>query len=760
MSRLGPSKGTSSTAASAVRLTRLYIAALSAVALLTLAGQVLVQFSLSTQVADARVVNLAGRQRMLSQKITKSILAMQQARDAATRTAFREEVETALPLFVRSHHALQFGDRELGLPGNNSAPIAAMFSKLEPQFQTIATLAQNVLVLTDPASATTTTPAAVDLQKYSEPLLATEQLFLASMDTIVFEFDREAEARVERLRLIETLLFVTTLLVLLLEGWLVFRPAVAQIEQHTSDLVKSQHELQQAKEVAENANREKDLLLANVSHELRNPLHAILGYSDLVLRDLPSSVAREHLAIIRDAAETQLRLVNDLLDISQLTSSTLRLQLEPVDPHSIIRRCLSITAPLATQKNIQLRLIPHTQKGQSLAENAPTYVEADPLRLLQVLWNLVTNAIKFSEHGEVTVHTCTDWEHSRFTITVRDRGPGIGLAEQTKIFDPFYQIDTSLERKHGGIGLGLAICKFLVEGMGGSIRLESELSQGSEFTIELRTTSPPETQAAQDTAKQATLVNESAHPQPLQLLVVDDDPINLKLLDAWLTPLGHKVLCASSVAGAFELFAQHGSIDACLIDIQMPSVSGTAFAQQLRAMLLAQKTSVPRLIAVSATAKPASTEDLPFDDWLEKPIALLDLLHALPSNSLMHTARQRTASQASERWNAALDRLSGNHELLQLLASDFLGGIPRISADLRTAVNEGNLTEQRRIVHLLRGQVSVFQATQLAEELLRYETVDHASATPPAINLPRLEMLTSELCAELRQLLASPLHSS
>jgi nitrate/nitrite-specific signal transduction histidine kinase len=223
------------------RLTRLYIIALSVVAILSIVAQLLVQHALDQQSSDARTINIAGRQRMLSQRLSKAALALQIAPDPIERRARAAELEQVLSLWERSHIGLLEGDAGKGLPGKNSPEIARVFAEIAPYHEGMVRDAKDLLAAISPDGSGQAAPAA--FAKTVAQILAAEPNFLRGMDEIVFQYDREATARVDRLKAIELLLLGITLCVLLLEGLYVFRPAVAEIQRTIVDLVQTKTHL-------------------------------------------------------------------------------------------------------------------------------------------------------------------------------------------------------------------------------------------------------------------------------------------------------------------------------------------------------------------------------------------------------------------------------------------------------------------------------------------------------------------------------------
>ncbi len=244
---------------SARRLSRLYITALSAIALLAILGQLLIQFSLFQQSSDAGVINIAGRQRMLSQKLTKGALALLATSDLTARRDHVEEVRTTLTLWVRSHTGLQHGDAQLGLSGNNSDAVTKLFVVIQPNFQAMVDAAQQFLATVDQDQAKPAATLNAEIMPSLQTLLTQEPTFLTGMDAIVSQYQQEAEARVAQLKLIELALLSLTLLVLLLEGFLVFRPAIQRLSKSVADLVQAEQQIAARTKELEQKNTELEL---------------------------------------------------------------------------------------------------------------------------------------------------------------------------------------------------------------------------------------------------------------------------------------------------------------------------------------------------------------------------------------------------------------------------------------------------------------------------------------------------------------------
>jgi nitrate/nitrite-specific signal transduction histidine kinase len=277
-------------AADVDRLRWLYIAALGGVALLSLAGQIVIQAALVQQSSDSRVVNVSGRQRMLSQRLCKSALAILATSSELHSNRFKEFKDT-LHLWTHCHRALQAGDKELGLPGKNSSAVVEKYRGITPYFD--AMVASAAVIEKSLVSDLSSQPPSAAVQT----LLANEGPFVSRMDEIVSLYDREAKQRVTKLRFIELTLFTATLIILSIEGRLVFRPAVARARDATAKLVRAERhvsaiasdlavrneQLKVALERAETATRLKSQFLANMSHEIRTPMNGIIGMTQLAL---------------------------------------------------------------------------------------------------------------------------------------------------------------------------------------------------------------------------------------------------------------------------------------------------------------------------------------------------------------------------------------------------------------------------------------------------------------------------------------------
>jgi PAS domain S-box-containing protein len=375
-------------------------------------------------------------------------------------------------------------------------------------------------------------------------------------------------------------------------------------------------DLSLAKEAAEAANRAKSTFLANMSHELRTPLNGIMGLTGIALRRATDPKMQDQLGKVEKAAQNLLAIINDILDISKIESE--RLTLEQIDFRlgEILENIRSLIGPKAAEKGVTL----HFESDTKLNNLA---LKGDPLRLGQVLINLIGNAVKFSAEGRVSlgVHLTEGIAGSvRLNFAVRDNGIGISPEDQQRIFDSFEQADGSFTRKHGGTGLGLAISKRLVTMMGGSISVESELGRGSifRFSVNLQYT---------EHATQASIEHHTGGSEELlkaryagrRVLLAEDEPINQEVSICLLEDVGLVVDLAEDGVQA-EAMARRHDYALILMDMQMPRMGGLDATRAIRQ--IPERQSVP-IIAITANAFEEDRHqclEAGMNDFVTKPI--------------------------------------------------------------------------------------------------------------------------------------------
>ncbi|HEY2661244.1 MAG TPA: PAS domain S-box protein [Caulobacteraceae bacterium] len=375
-------------------------------------------------------------------------------------------------------------------------------------------------------------------------------------------------------------------------------------------------ELAGARTAAEAAAVAKSDFLANMSHEIRTPLTAIIGFSGLLedAKDL-SDRTRLYVQRIVTGGQTLLTVVNDILDFSKLEAGQVELDPRPFDPAVFAEGALALVAAQAASKGLEVRL--------HLENELPASVEADSTRLRQVLLNLLTNAIKFTDKGSVTLAACYQADTGQLGFAVSDTGSGIPADKRDRLFERFSQVDGSVSRRHGGTGLGLAICKSLVELMGGDIAVESVEHAGSTFSFTVPAPSAP-LPSPQERAAPATA--DTASTPTARILVVDDVAENRELSRALLEALGHEVeeVCGGAEAIA-EAMASH--YDLILMDLQMPGMDGMTATRAIR-QTAALNAATP-IVALSANVladQVAQCHAAGMNDHIAKPIRLEELV--------------------------------------------------------------------------------------------------------------------------------------
>jgi PAS domain S-box-containing protein len=379
---------------------------------------------------------------------------------------------------------------------------------------------------------------------------------------------------------------------------------------------------QQAREVAEEANHAKDEFIALVSHELRSPLNAMLGWTRILQNQSPDEKTREYaLDVIIRNARSQSRLIEDLLDIARVSKGKLRLEMEPIELIPIINEAVEIIRPAAEADNIKV--------SQAL-DRAANFITGDVDRLRQVIENLLSNAVKFTPPGG-SVEICLERDKTNAKVIVSDTGQGISQEFLPQIFERFKQADPSTTRRHGGLGIGLSLVRDLVELHGGTISAQSAgEGKGTIFTVELpmRVVAP-----IKENSDEVEFMDARGKLSGFWILAVDDEADARELVSFMLQINGAKVTTANSAVEALEILKDsNGRLpDVLLSDISMPNESGYALLEKIRSLPREHGGQIPA-VALTAFNRPEDREaafDAGFQKHLGKPVEPDDLISAI-----------------------------------------------------------------------------------------------------------------------------------
>lgn len=424
---------------------------------------------------------------------------------------------------------------------------------------------------------------------------------------------------------------------------------VRRLEEAAADLERQSQALTLERDRAESATRAKSEFLSTMSHEIRTPMSGVIGMADLLLRSHLSPAQSEQVHIIQASGESLLQLLNDILDLSKIEAGRVDLEAVSFDPVAEIRAIQKLLLPVAEQKGIDLQV--------NIADVTPALV-GDRRRIRQIVLNLMTNAVKFTEHGTVRVvveggHDAEAW---RFRVSVSDTGVGIHAAAQARLFQSFSQAETSTSRRFGGTGLGLAISRRLVGLMGGQIGMTSQAGRGCTFWFELRLPIAP---AGTTSDASPASLGQSSGGRRWSVLVAEDNTVNQIVMQRLLQHMDCDVTIVDNGGRAVEAW-RLGTFDVILMDCNMPEMDGFEATHLIRA--LEQGDHRTAIAAVTANAFEEDQEQCRragMDDYVAKPVTLRgleDLFIRLTERHLLHVGGPR---HAEPRGNAPTYPLMG-----------------------------------------------------------------------------------------------------
>ena len=512
-----------------------------------------------------------------------------------------------------------------------------------------------------------------------------------------------------------------------------------RIEEHNSTL---EHKVAERTQALEAASKAKSEFLARMSHEIRTPMNAVIGLSQLTLRTDLTPLQRDYLQKVLGSAQALLGIINDILDFSKIEAGKLALEQIDMDVNAVLEHLVNVVGIKADEKGLALH--------QQIAPDVPLHLIGDPLRLGQVLLNLVGNAIKFTEQGHVSIAVTVverTAQQVRLRFCIEDTGIGLMPAQVNSLFQSFHQADGSVTRRFGGTGLGLAITKQLVELMQGQVWVDSTSGVGSRFFVEMAfgisTTAPVQVERRVREIDDAQTRRKTDPIKGARVLVVEDNAINQLVARNFLEINGVQVDIAHNGAQGVEM-ALGGHYALVLMDIQMPVMDGLTAARTIRATPGFENLPIVAMTANAMVTDYQNSLDAGMNDHITKPIdqnlltqTLLRWIAPRPQPGVPPTGPAEHApvelpTSAHLDTARGLSQLGGATDLYRNVLKSFLDSHADDAHSIRRALEQAHTTDARRMVHTLKGIAATLGATALSRSAAELEQVLREHDTPSA----------------------------
>ncbi len=613
-----------------------YLLAIALVAVAVIGGYFYIQHYISANKNYAYIINISGKQRMLSQRIVLLSNRLALMPDGKNSAHYAALLSQAISTMQKTHNILATLARQDNHPiqtGVPSGQTTVHVAESQSFTYTYDTYFEEPYLLDDRvknflyhsqtflnayyASLTDGTDAPLDKHSGLHMInMQVEESLLNALDHAVTEYQNGQEQALSEFKVVQTLLLISILVLLLLEGVIIFRPLVQRVDGQM-------RALERARRKADELNRLKSDFLANMSHEIRTPMNGILGIAELILGSKLTPQQEGYARTIISSGESLLNIINDILDFSKIEANKMELDLMPID---LLELADDITMLYSVQaRDIAIELVIRYVPGSE------QFVYADPVRLRQILTNLVSNSIKFTEKGHIIITIKEDRQqniHSNeeavLHFSVEDTGIGMTEEACSRIFEKFTQADSSTTRHYGGTGLGLSISKSLVELMGGTLSVNSEVGKGTQFSFML---------SLKRNSQEVQILPSLPVLHGIKVLIVDDLPVIRTLVREQLTDAN--VRCDTAISGEEALnmltsaHQDNDPYDMAILDYLMPEMNGEMLAcaindyPELRNLCL---------VMLTGAGNPLADEDFVskgFSAYIPKPVSNRGLLRSM-----------------------------------------------------------------------------------------------------------------------------------